>query len=446
MMKRTLRMLLDYAEQQVDNVANVEDIIVCFAPSEDIECLVLVDGIHSIPSKEIWKCLQDCEKVEQANRIAQAVFQNDDTEGSLSNERNLPDKIAADVAQRSSEMVVEEVHEKMSQKCGREQLQINDSFRNESVVSATIMCRDNGQHDKNLFKYQSAIITRSTVTTGRSGIDVSEDEICFAETANGDNSTVDMISKIEQGRNEDEVALDLSYKVEPGHSINFPAYICPPQELIDASQPGYRPLQNLAPFITSASTPSFYLAAVIPNQNEAKSGGEIDHCQPLHQPEHQHQQQYEDEEWQQRQVHDQLQQELKQQVSVVRQSPEETHHLRSPQNSSLISNNLSELVSSGGDCSGHNALNSSFSGDAALTKYTSYLQEDRKPTISSLCGTPRQISQHKCISNIDENDPLCFSQWPSWVWSRVFCHPLPLTNVIAGISTELSFLLCFLHN
>ena len=43
-------------------------------------------------------------------------------------------------------------------------------------------------------------------------------------------------------------------------------------------------------------------------------------------------------------------------------------------------------------------------------------------------GTSRMES-----SKMNQEDPLCFSQWPLWVWSRVFCHPLPPTEVIVGI-------------
>ena len=436
-------MLLHYAEQQVDNVTDVDDIMVCFVPCEDISCIVLIDGIHSIPNEEVWECLQDCEKVEEANRMAQAALQNSDIGGNRSDRsrqlEHLPDKLVADVLRSGLMMADEEANEKMSQKFDREQLQINDSFCDENIVSAEAMNRNNGQQDENLFTYDSTNINRSVVTTGRSGRHVTGDEICFADTANSDTSTIDIVRRIEQSRNQDKMKVELSKKEEPGTSADFSADIFPLQELIYASQPGYRPLQNLAPFITSASIPAFYLSTTVPSQNEAKQMEEIEHRQQVqvHQQEdhqYQHQQRYENEEWQRQKVHHQLQQELKQEIDAVRQSLRESDHIRNLQSSSLLSHDLSELVSSGGNHDGNNdGTNSSYCGDVALIKNTSCLQEDCKPTILPACATPNENPQNRCIPMIDENDPLCFSQWPSWIWSRVFCHPLPLTKVIAGI-------------
>ena len=408
MMKRTLKMLLNYAEQQVDNVADVDDIMVCFAPCEDTSCLVLIDGIHSVPNQKVWECLRDCEKVEQANRMAQAALQNSDIGGNQSNRggqlEHLPEKLIADVLKSSLITADEEANEKMSQKFDREQLQINDSFCNENVVSAEAMYRNNGQQDQNIFTYDSANINRCAATTGRSGRHVSGDEIYFADTDNSDSSTLNIVRRIEQSRSTDEMNVELSKKEEPGTSADFSADIFPLQELIHASQPGYRPLQNLAPFITSALIPAFYLSTTVSNQNEAKQTEKIEHRQQV--------------------------QELKEEVDAVRQSLQESDHICNLQSSSLLSHDLSELVSSGGN---HDGTNSSYCGDVALMKNTSCLQKDCKPTILPACATPDENPQQRCIPMIDENDPLCFSQWPSWIWSRVFCHPLPLTKVIAGI-------------
>ena len=43
-------------------------------------------------------------------------------------------------------------------------------------------------------------------------------------------------------------------------------------------------------------------------------------------------------------------------------------------------------------------------------------------------------------SRVDQQDPLRFSEWPSWIWSRTFCYPLPSTAVIAGNSLNDTFL------
>ena len=62
-MKRTLRMLLDFAESQADSVADADDVFVCFAPSnKSIRCLGLVDGIPIVPVIEVWESLLQAEE------------------------------------------------------------------------------------------------------------------------------------------------------------------------------------------------------------------------------------------------------------------------------------------------------------------------------------------------------------------------------------------------
>ena len=65
-MRKSLRTLLHYAEDQAEKVINIEDIMVCFAPSRDVRCVTLIRNLTTVPSEEMWKSLVDAEVAEQA--------------------------------------------------------------------------------------------------------------------------------------------------------------------------------------------------------------------------------------------------------------------------------------------------------------------------------------------------------------------------------------------
>ena len=65
-MKRSLKTLLDYAEQQAEHTEDLDQLVVCFAPSSDVRCLLLLDGKREKPCDKMWQSLLMAELAEEA--------------------------------------------------------------------------------------------------------------------------------------------------------------------------------------------------------------------------------------------------------------------------------------------------------------------------------------------------------------------------------------------
>ena len=473
-------MLLNYAEQQAEFIEDLDQVVVCFSPSSDVRCLLLLDGVREKPCDEMWQSFLEAESIEEAKANTHdgeganfiSNVQHGVTEGQMldgSNENILKlSPLPCDLPHTDQEPL-EELQNENPLDCKRRRLE--DSGLLEEVVDYSIdnvvqmnqspLTANSDQHalEGTILLYSDD--SNNAQLDGPSSIVSNPDAVMAASDSTdndkGSETAVDSGKVVEVSHS--DTAHTLAAMQSPNSSLNRDADITdgadknPSISINSLPQQQYRPLQNRAP---PAST---YLSDVLPS-----STVQLSYYQ-----------------FQEMQHKERLDRAIKEKMTAATSSKTDTVGNDS---SSNIKNNNGSGNSSISSSSKSNTLHNTYGissqqrshtagiGSQALPQGTlrstdSYVQPglSSTPSMGSIEKTGMQTGQGTnqmtglvsdaasrerasglgpgswSGSRVDQLDPLRFSEWPSWIWSRTFCYPLPSTAVIAGDSMNAPLLL-----
>ena len=514
-MRKSLRTLLHYAEDQAEKVINIEDIMVCFAPSRDVRCVTLIRNLTTVPSEEMWKSLVDAEVAEQAK-----VGMNVDTHDSFEicpshhvvsdicaqlNEIREPEEISCSVRDLETFLSPhqgENVHEPDNDldachitkrtRLTNEIIEpgisrVNDSafdilstesFAHVIVSSSSTNDEDihisSGSDINNLSTLTTAVAESSSSSSGSSSSKARR-EI----TRCGDDEMLSLPSPALAERITQIVFEDsglASGSVIPSNSM--PKKLAPQQQYQT-----YRPIQNQAPFqtvpfsthfmssysdvllrqqqeqvsrieakVNKVTTDTVILssAPIIASENSSGISGsshsdgignntcsvavETD-CDVLHPAE--------------QEVHDEQTAHSVAQSAVCIENQGDAVIM---QTSTLPTPVIGDTALSAGDISNSNSnsmtnrnsnsMTNSNSNSMTDSNSNSMTNSNSNSNSNSMTHSNSNSNSYKLGYQADLQDPLHFAEWPSWIWSRVHSHPLPLPHVIAGALSS-SVVLCY---
>jgi hypothetical protein len=503
-MKRSLKTLLNYAEQQAEFIEDLDQLVVCFAPSSDVRCLLLLDGVREKPCDEMWRSFLEAESIEEAKANTHegegASFHSDAqlvvTEGQMLDGSSkkilklspllceLPSKDQEPLLEMQNENPLDSKRRRLDD-CGILEEVVDCSIDNTVKMSQSLVVANSDQHaiestilldsnDNNNTELNGPSSTKSNhdADAVMAACDTAENDK-GPETAGSDGKEVDV--------SHSDTAHTLAAMQSPNSSLHLDTGITngadndPPITVNSLPQKQYRPLQNSAP---PAST---YIPDVLPSSTVQLSY-------------------YQFQEMQQKERTDRA---MKEKTTAAASSKgiEQNSALASKtdsvgnDSSSSSSSSGNTNRSSGGSSSsnvknsnGSSISSSSNNNSNTLHSTNSFSVQNRSPIagidpqtlplphsnvqtgppstpsmgstektdmqtgqgtnqitdLASGAASSEQASGYGsgsgCGSRVDQQDPLRFSEWPSWIWSRTFCYPLPSTAVIAGDSNYFSFM------
>ena len=518
-MKRSLKTLLNYAEQQADYVEDLDQLVVCFAQSTDVRCVLLLDGLREKPCDEMWQSFLRAESIEEAmsnthdgegaschSDVQFGVTEGQILDGGYKNILKLSPQLCElsctdqePVDEMQNENPLNSKRRKLD-KGGVFEKVVDCSIDNAVQMSQSLLVANSDQHaiESTILLYSND--SNNTELNGPSSTksnpdpDPDADAVMAvfdsAENGKGPDPAVSDGKVVEVSRSDSAHTLAVMHS--PNSSLHLDAGITngadknPSITLNSLPQQQYRPLQNSAP---PAST---YIPDVLPSSTVQLSY-------------------YQFQEMQQKERIDRAMKEKTtaaasskgiEQISALASKTDSFSNDcssssssgntnssiggSSSSSSSSIKNKNGSSSSSSSSNNNSNTLHStnSFSVQhrspvAGLDPQTlpqgtmhspvSYVQTGQSsiPSMGSMEMTEMQTGQgtHQMTglasdgasseqasgcgsgcgsgsgSRVDQQDPLRFSEWPSWIWSRTFCYPLPSTAVIAGDSINASLLL-----
>lgn len=486
-MKRSLKTLLDYAEQQAEHLEDLDQLVVCFAPSSDIRCLLLLDGKREKPCDKMWRSLLMAELVEEAtSRIddgKEPVACDDSSESDFITDVHT--RIAvAQLSEGNCENIFKLSPLPCELPCTDQELP--DEVRNGNSVE----CEQTKRNENGVVKIVTNSINDNAVQTNQPVLTTNYDQHAIESTilhhcVDSSNAMTDvhpytdpnyssLPKSFESGRSSrgsgtgesDGKKVEVSYSdcaqtvvvIEPqtnllhrdaNATIGLNMYSeIPAHSLPQPQQQQYRPLQNRAP---PAST---YKPDILPSSSVQLSY----------------------QQFQEKQQKERLDLSMKEKMiatpSSKRVMPSSSSSLSSNTNAfsnDNSSNNNSNNYSNSNSNSSSSSSSSSKGNDNNIQHITSsFSAQQRSPlagvdlqnllectmrcTDSSLQSGQSEYPLMKSVGTthmlpskemnqmdadfsgprVDQQDPLRFSEWPSWIWSRTFSYPLPSTAVIAG--------------
>ena len=483
-MKRSLKTLLDYAEQQAEHTEDLDQLVVCFAPSSDVRCLLLLDGKREKPCDKMWQSLLMAELAEEAtSRIDDGevpVACDDSIETDFKSDEHTRITVAQ-LSEGNCENLFKLSPLPCEFPCTDQELP--DEVRNGNSVECEQTKRDengvvkivmNSINDNAVQTNQPMLTTNydqhATESTILHHCDHSSNAVADVHPYTGPNCS-SLPNSFENGRSNkgSETGESDGKKVEVSYSdclqtvfvtesptnllhrdakiaIGTNTYSSIPVNNLPQQQQQYRPLQNRAP---PAST---YMPGILPSSSVQLSY----------------------QQFQEKQKKERLDLSMKEKTistpSSKRVMPSGGSTLASNTNAfskdnSSNSNNNSNSSSNSSSSSGSSSkgydnntqhITSSFSaqqssplavvdlqnlleGTMRCTDSNLQAGQSQSPSMNSLGTTHMQTGQgvnqkdaEFSGSRVDQQDPLRFSEWPSWIWSRTFSYPLPSTAVIAG--------------
>ena len=495
-MKRSLKTLLDYAEQQAEHVEDLDQLVVCFAPSSDVRCLLLLDGKREKPCDKMWQSLLMAELVEEAtSRIddgKEPVVCEDSSESDFKSDVHTSIAVA-----QLSEGDCENIFKLSPLPC---ELPCTDQELPDEVRNGNSVEHEQMKQNKNgVVKIVMNSINDNAVQTNQPVLTTNYDQHAIESTIlhhcdYSSNAAIEvhpytypnctsLPESFESGRNSwgSETGESNGKKVEVSYSdcaqtvvvIESPTNLLhrdantsigtnlyssiPVNSLPPPQQQQYRPLQNRAP-PASTYKPDIIL---LPSSSVQLSY----------------------QQFQEKQRKERLDQSMKEKMiaapSSKRVMPSSSSTLASNTNAlsednssnNSISNSISDSNSNSNNYSSSNSNSSSNSkgyenniqhitnsssaqqsSPLAGVDLQNLLEGTIRCTDSSLRAGQSESTLTKSIGTnhmqtsqgmnqgdaefsgprVDQQDPLRFSEWPSWIWSRTFSYPLPSTAVIAG--------------
>ena len=491
-MKRSLKTLLNYAEQQAEYVEDLDQLVVCFAPSTDVRCLLLLDGLREKPCDEMWQSFLRAESIEEAKSnthegegasfhgdVQLGVTEGQILDGSCKNILKLS-PLLCELPCTDQDPVLEMQNEnpldskrRRLDNCGVFEEVVDCSIYNAVQMNQPLLVANNDQqavgstilrysNDSNNAKLDGPSTTKSNPDATMAACDNTENDK-GPETAGSDGKEVEV--------SHSDSAHTLAAMLSPNSSLHRDTASItngtdnnPPITVNSLPQQQYRPLQNSAP---PAST---YIPDVLPSSTVQLSY-------------------YQFQEMQQK---ERIGRAMKEKTTAAASSKgvEQSSALASKtdsfsndssssssSSSSNIENNNGSSNSSSNNNNNSNTLHStnSFSvqhrspvvgidpqtlplphsnvqtgqpsipptGRAEMADMQTGQGIHQMTGLASGATSSEQASGYGsgCRSRVDQQDPLRFSEWPSWIWSRTFCYPLPSTAVIAGDSMNAYLLL-----
>ena len=465
-MKRSLKTLLNYAEQHAEYVEDLDQLVVCFAPSSDMRCLLLLDGVGKKPSDEMWQSLLNAESVEEATSRAHdsqsSVAQLSDC--SYENVFKLPtlpcelpcsdEEVSEDVQSENSLnpkriktndcIVVENRMDCSIHNADQDNQPLLIANVDQHAIECTILHHCDNSNNAELDEYSHTENNRGTVCNSiqNDGNDKG------SETGESNGGKVE-VSCSDSTQTLTVMALPITTlhrdaEIITGLSSN------PPIPVNSLPQQQYRPLQNRAP---PAST---YIPDIQPLSTVQLS---------YHQ-------------FQEIQQKERLDRSMKEKTAAasskgVMQNGNYNNNSNSSNimnnnsnsnfNSNIMNNSSKHLstnsfsaqqsspaagvdsrnllgVDTGNllgvttNCliSNHLPDQSTHTSMRSAEKADNQAEQGISQIIALMSDTASSEESSRCASRVDQQDPLRFSEWPSWIWSRTFCYPLPSTAVIAG--------------
>jgi hypothetical protein len=454
-MRRSLRTLLEYAEDQAEKVTNIEDIMVCFAPSTDVRCVTLIHNVTSMLSEEMWKSLVDAEIAEQAK-----LGMNMDTGGSC--ETSPSHHVVSDtclqldvndiVEQEETSSNVRNLKIFLSSHEGADLHEPQNNFDDcHHITKRTRLTKDNFEsgisrvddfasvtilpenlaseiHLSSSTSEEDIRISRelvvedlsrqTTTVTGSSSSSSSSSTARRESTRCGDDEVPSLPSPVP---NETRIAFEDS---------EFASRSLPRQHAPQRQPQTYRPIQNQAPFQTIPFSTYFMSSYSDVRQR----------------------QQQEQEARIEAKVNTVTCDTVILTVAPIAESEDSADIESSDHSDGMGSNFCSFAVEIDRDVllpadeahdehTADSVSQSAVCADNEDTKkeHLSSLPESLIGFIAQSAGSKNQNQNRNSGYQADLQDPLHFAEWPSWIWSRVHSHPLPLSHVIAG-----AFLCCTL--
>jgi hypothetical protein len=504
-MKRSLKTLLNYAEQQAEFIEDLDQLVVCFAPSSDVRCLLLLDGVREKPCDEMWQSFLEAESIEEAKSNTHdgegASFpsgaQLGVTEGHTLDGSNksilklspllcaLPYSDQEPLEEMQNENPLNSKRRRLDN-CGVFEEVVDCSIDNAVQVNQLLLVANSDQHaidsTRLLRSDDSNHAELTSLSSSKSNPDADAVMAACDSTENdkGPKTAIGDAKVVEVSHS--DTAHTLAAMQSPNNPLHRDTGITigadkNPSIIVNSlPQQQYRPLQNSAP---PAST---YIPDVLPS-----STVQLSYYQ-----------------FQEMQLKERLDRAMKEKTSaaVSNMGIEQSSALasktdsvgndssssssgntnnRSSSSSSSSSSNIKNNNGSSNSSSGSNnnsntpqSMNS-FSvpqrspvagidpqtlplphsnvqsgesstpsmGSIEMTDMQTRQQTNQMTDLTSGAASSEQASGYEygsgCGSRVDQQDPLRFSEWPSWIWSRTFCYPLPSTAVIAGDSMNASF-------
>jgi hypothetical protein len=453
-MRRSLRTLLQYAEDQAEKVKNIEDVMVCFAPSTDVRCVTLIRNVTGIPTEEMWKSLVDAEIAEQAK-----LAMNMDTDGSCEttpSHRIVPDTgLQLDVndirEQEETSSNVSDSKRILSSDQGADSLETRNSFDDchhiskrirltNKIIESGISRVDDFASDTMLSKNLESEIHPSS--------NIGDEDICISSElvikdlstqrttiagSSSSSSSSSSTARRESTRCGDDEVPSLPSPVLTETQIAFEdsefASRSMPRQHAPQHQPQtYRPIQNQSPFQTIPFSTYFMSSYSDVRQR----------------------QQQEQEARIEAKVNTVACDTVIMTIDPIAESEESAYTEGSSHSDVMGSSICSASVEIDRDIlptadeaqDKHTAVAVAQSAvcvdneEDTIKEQTSSVPSPLVGCTAQSAGTKNQTQNRNRNSGYkaDLQDPLHFAEWPSWIWTRVHSHPLPLPHVIAGAS------------
>jgi hypothetical protein len=454
-MRRSLRTLLEYAEDQAEKVTNIEDIMVCFAPSTDVRCVTLIHNVTRMLSEEMWKSLVDAEIAEQAK-----LGMNMDTGGSC--ETSPSHHVVSDTC---LQLDVNDIGEQEETSSTVRNLKIFLSSHEGAVLHEPQNNFDDCHHitkrtrlANDIFESginrvddfaSDTILSENLTSEIHSSSSTSEEDIRISHelviedlsrqttamtgSSSSSSSSSSSTARRESTRCGDDELSSLPSPVLTETQIafedsEFASGSLPRQQAPQHQPQTYRPIQNQAPFQTIPFSTYFMSSYSDVRQR----------------------QQQEQEARIEAKVNTVACDTVILTVAPIAESEDSADIEGSNQCDGMGSDICSVAVEIDRDVlltadEAHDEHTvDSVSQSAVCADNEDTKKEQLSSLPDSLIGFIAQSAGSKNQNRnsgyqADLQDPLHFAEWPSWIWSRVHSHPLPLSHVIAG-----AFLCCTL--